>query len=144
MRLFAKEFASFLGAEYFVRGKSSISDLIANARYSGSERIYILTEKHGNPHQLLELEILPKKWEFKDTYLLKLIKLRKELSKEKFRVRSVNIDLKNNVFNKLLRSAKVFSELESKFIIKEKDNRITMYVDGKEIGPRFEIEWSSE
>ena len=33
---------------------------------------------------------------------------------------------------------------QAKFIIKEKDNRITMYVDGKEIGPRFEIEWSSE
>jgi rRNA maturation protein Rpf1 len=40
-RLFAKDLAGILSAEYLTRGKSSMSDLVNVARYNGVKKVFI-------------------------------------------------------------------------------------------------------
>ena len=75
VRAFVKDIAFLFNAQYITRGKNSISDLIADARYNGVDKIIIITEKNGNPYQLLLMSVDNKNWEWDETYFVKIIKV---------------------------------------------------------------------
>ena len=140
MRLFAKELAPILKGTYMTRGKSSISDIISNARGSGVKRVFIFTGENGNPRQVLAIDINQKNWEFINTYFITLHKLRKVITDAKENVRDVKVDSNNKAIISLLRDANIKSYIDSEFVIKDKEKAISIYKNKKEIGPRFNIE----
>ena len=138
VRAFVKDIAFLFNAEYITRGKNSISDLIADARYKGVDKIIIITEKNGNPYQLLIMSVDEKNWEWDETYFVKIIKAKSEVNSEKFRIRNFAIETNNkalkSIFNKL-----DIDDKDSEFIIKDLKNGISVFKGKKEIGPSFDI-----
>jgi len=141
VRTLAKQLAFLFEAEYFVRGKSSISDIVANARYAGIGHVLIITEKDGNPRQLLLMEIDDKNWAWKETYFIKILRTRNELVKENLRIRNFKVISESKPLHQILRILDV-DEGDSDIIVKDIKNGISVFQDKKEIGPAFDLEFS--
>ena len=104
VRTFAKQLAFLFGANYITRGKTSISDLIADARYKGIEYVIIITEKNGNPQQLLVMLVNEKTWEWRDSYFIKLLRTRSEISgQDNVRIRSFSLKTEDLALSHLLK-----------------------------------------
>jgi rRNA maturation protein Rpf1 len=138
VRAFVKDIAFLFEAEYITRGKNSISDLIADARYKAVDKIVIITEKNGNPHQLLIMSVDEKNWEWEETYFIKIIKAKSEVNSEKFRIRNFIIETKNKALNSIFNKLDIDSK-DSEFIIKDLKNGISIFKGKKEIGPSFDV-----
>lgn len=144
VRLLAKQLSAIFSAEYITRGKNSISDLISDARYNGVEFVLILTEKDGNPKQLLVMEVNDKTWEWKDSYNLKIIKTRAEISKAEsnIRFRSFKIDTENRSLLSLFKLLHITENEDSDYILRDVKKGISVFNDKLEIGPNFDISYS--
>jgi rRNA maturation protein Rpf1 len=141
-RVFAKDFARLINAIYLTRGKSSIANLINTARYNGASDIYIITEKNGNPNQILHIEIVKKYWEFKESFTITLHKLTKTLTETKPKITCLQIATNNKPLRHILKINNIFSEEECEYIIKDVKEAVSLFHKDKEIGPRFEIKYS--
>lgn len=141
VRAFVKDIAFLFEAEYITRGKNSISDLIADARYRGVDKIIIITEKNGNPYQLLIMSVDEKNWEWDETYFVKILKAKSEVNSEKFRIRSFNIETNNKALLSIFKKLNI-DDKESSFFVKDIKNGISVFKDKKEIGPSFDIRFS--
>lgn len=145
VRTFAKQLGFLFGAEYITRGKTSISDLIADARYNGIEYVIIVTEKDGNPRQLLVMLINNKTWEWRDSYFIKLLRTRLEISKQdNLRIKSFNLQTKDLALNHLLNQFDLKLNNDSDYVVKDIKNGISIFLENKEIGPAFAITFANE
>ena len=54
-------------SHYSPRGKKNTEQLAQEARKYGYPRILIITEKHGNPHQIQTIQITQKNWQWEPT-----------------------------------------------------------------------------
>ena len=140
VRTFAKDIAFLFNAEYITRGKTSISDLIANARYNGKRFVLIVSEKDGNPKQLLVLEVNDKTWEWKEPYLLKVLATRSELYNAKnVRINDFKLETKNRMLLDLLGLLDVEENQDSECVIRDVNKGISIFYNNREIGPVFDI-----
>lgn len=140
VRTLAKQLAFLFDAEYITRGKTSISGLIASCRYNGVRFVLIITEKDGNPKQLLVMEVNAKTWEWKDAYFIKILITKSEISDtQNIRIKDFRLESKNSALLALLKSLDVEENRESNFVIKDIKNGISIYWDKKEIGPAFDV-----
>lgn len=146
VRTFAKQLSPLFESEYIIRGKNSISDLIAAARYNGINYILIVTEKNGNPKQLLVIFLDEKVWEWKNTYFIKLLRTRSEILKENVNIRITNFNLstENRALKSLLKTLRVNLDENSDIIVKDIKKGISIFKDNKEIGPVFDIEYAKQ
>lgn len=138
VRAFVKDIAFLFNAQYITRGKNSISDLIADARYNGVDKIIIITEKNGNPYQLLLMSVDNKNWEWDETYFVKIIKAKSEVSSEKVRIRNFGIETNNKALKSIFKKLNV-NDKDSEFIVKDIKNGVSVFKEKKEIGPSFDI-----
>jgi len=144
-RTFAKQLSFLFGADYITRGKTSISDLIADARYKGVEYVLIVTEKDGNPKQLLVMLVNDKTWEWRDSYFVKILRTRSEISKqENVRIRSFSLQTKDLALNHLLNQFDLKLNDDSDYAIKDIKNGISVFFEKKEIGPSFAITFAND
>ncbi len=142
-RIFAKEFGSIIGAIYITRGKSSLSDMVSNARYNGAEKLYVITDYAGNPNQLIEISVGPKNWEISSTFNLKVYKLRKNFTnQENLRIKDVIFDPNSKPLMHIVRANGLEYNENSEYKIIEKNGVCSLYHLGKEIGPAFKLEYS--
>ncbi len=144
VKSFVKDLAFLFSAQYITRGKNSISDLIADARYKGVNKIIIITEKNGNPFQILTLNVNEKTWDWSETYFITILKTRSEITSEKPKFRAFDLKTENKELIFLLKSvnAKYSSEANAK--VKDKGKGVSIYYDKKEIGPAFKVEWARD
>lgn len=142
VRVLAKQLGFLFQAQYTTRGKNSISDLVANARYSGVNHVLIVTEKDGNPKQLLLMEINEKTWEWKETYFLKLLRTRNELGKQDgLRIRGFKLISQNKPLHQILRILDI-DDVDSDIIVKDIKHGISIFQEKEEIGPAFDLAFS--
>lgn len=144
-KAFARDLTrSFPNAVYFSRGKRSLQELFGEADYKGIRHVLIVQEKDGNPIVIQCIELGKKT--FVEIFSLKIsvIKLRREINKDK------SIQKKNFTELKLIISTpsikKVFElvEIESTsdadFTLKEDKNILSFFdFNDAEIGPRFKV-----
>jgi len=138
-RVFAKDLGDLLHAVYLTRGKSSLAELIATARYNGAQKLFIVTDQGGNPHQILEINIDAKNWEFANTYFVVLHKLRKIFTDKRVRMESISFGEVSRAMHHLLRAAEIYPDDESKYTLIDKDGLVSVYLGKEEVGPKFKI-----
>lgn len=142
-RTFAKNVAFLFGATYLVRGKGSISNLISNCRYEGTQFLFIVTERHGNPFQILMLQVTEKNWELKETFFVKVLVAHNEFDNAKadgnLRFREFVLASKNKALNWIIKTVGADITDDSDVVVKDFKGAITTYYKDVEVGPRFEL-----
>ena len=139
-KAFARELAkSFPQAHYFSRGKKPIKAVVGDAEYQGEKAIVIVMEKHGNPVSWQGLSIKKGEWQYSFQARIKVLKLRKELSRAKHAFEDLKVDVKDKDVKKLLKLLGIESE-ESSNEMKEEKKVFSFHSQGKEIGPRLKLE----
>lgn len=144
VRTLAKQLAFLFQSMYITRGKNSISDLISDARYNAIDYILIITEKDGNPKQLLVMEVNDKTWDWKDSYMIKIVKTRAEIIKGESnpRIRGYRLETNNKAILSLTSLLHLNEDLDSEFIVKDVKKGVSLFQDKKEIGPNFDLSFS--
>ncbi len=133
-RSLAREFSRLIPfSTYITRGKKPIDSLIEIARSKGYDRICILKERHGNPFKFDFIKVDGENWNYlKNSIVFNLIKLQREIIKEKIKFEEIIFDGDQKVkelFN-------IFEEsIDTKNIMRVKRGFITFIKNGKEIGP---------
>lgn len=139
-KAFARELAkSFPQAHYFSRGKKPIKAVVGDAEYQGQKAIIIVMEKHGNPISWQGLSVASGEWQYSFKARVKVLKLRKELSKAKHSFEDLQIKIKDKDLKKLLKLLGVESE-DSANQLSEDKKVISFHSQNKEIGPRLKVE----
>jgi len=141
-RVFAKDISFLFNANYYTRGKSSISDLVSNARYNAVSLVCIITEKDGNPKQLLLMEVDDKNWSWKEAYFIKILKTRNEFTKSNLRIYSFKNQSTNTVLYGLLKTFGFVEDEDSEFCLKDSKKGVSIFKGDKEIGPSFELSYA--
>ncbi|PIU22427.1 MAG: hypothetical protein COT14_01225 [Candidatus Diapherotrites archaeon CG08_land_8_20_14_0_20_30_16] len=143
VRALAKQLSFLFDAEYITRGKTSISGLIADARYNGVRFVLIITEKDGNPRQLLVMEVNNKIWEWKEAYFIKILVTKSEISDtQNIRIKDFKLESKNIALLNLLKFLDVEENEDSEFVVKDIKNGLSIYWGKKEIGPAFDLSFT--
>lgn len=143
-RLFAKDLGNLLKAEYLTRGKTSLAELIEITRYNGANKLFVITDKGGNPHQIIEITVDAKTWEFSNTYFINLHMLRKSFAEDKVKHEGLRFEILSRPMHHLIRAAGIYSNDDSSSELVDKDGIVTVFYKKKEIGPRFKIFYERE
>jgi len=139
-KAFARELAkSFPSAHYFSRGKKPIKAVVGDAEYQGQKAVVIVQEKHGNPVSWQGLGIKHGEWQYSFQARVKVLKLRKELSKAKHAFEDLEVKVKDKDLKKLFKLLGVESE-ESANQLREEKKVFSFYSQGNELGPRLKLE----
>ncbi len=140
VRSFAKNIAFLFNANYVTRGKSSITDLVSNCRYNGVPFVIVITEQNGNPHQILLLCVTEKSWEIKETFFVNLLVARNELkSNNELRSKKFVYPGQSKTLKWIIKILGVDTVDNSDLEVRDIKNGFSVFLCGKEIGPKFEI-----
>ncbi len=139
-RAFARDLCKCIPyAKFYSRGKANIEKLVSIAKKEALDFIVMVLESKGNPSMLRVIKLANTTWNYAYEIKIKLHKLRKEFTKEKFFVKEIKLEIKNKEIGNLFKELNILSYKEADFILKEKKKVISLFYKNKEIGPRFEI-----
>jgi hypothetical protein len=139
--LLAKDLSkSFPNSFYIARGKKSIDKLVELALFEGKRMILIVKEKEGNPIQIDSICVTENSWNYGLTLLIKVLRLRKELTNFKAAFKTLSLNVSNEKLKCFLEKLGIVFESDSENVLIEKKNVISFYRFEKEIGPRIKIE----
>jgi len=130
---------SIPSARYVARGKRSIEQLGESVLQHGKKFLLIVIEEYGNPSEIRIIKVHEKQWNYFASIKISLQKLRKESSKFKSRIESLNISVESPQLKKLIEELGIHSSKSSHFALSEKNNVIDFLKEDKSIGPKIKV-----
>lgn len=138
-RAFARELAGMLPlSEYVPRGKSSVEELISDARRKGARCLAVISDIKGNPGRMEFMGVSQSDWQWSPTVLmLRGVKLQREFGRKCLNADN-ELALEGGGTVAELLSLEGFPEAE--ITMSDRDGKVTFLLDGLEVGPSFKYE----
>lgn len=138
-RAFSRELAGVLPlSQYLPRGKSSVEELISEARRRGMQCVAIVSDIKGNPGKMEFLDVSQSDWQWSPTVLLlRGVKLQREFGKKRLNGDN-ELALEGDGTVAELLGIEGFPDAE--MAMSDKDGRVTFLAGDEEVGPAFKYE----